>query len=201
VKGTRRTVPRTQASGRLRERQVLSARKRQPEEGRIHGRSMRVGGRRQTLRLLHSAAAWSGKIHGRRYVRRTLRVAERCRRDSAGACGSVRPCHGQAKSCHRAELPERDQGLPAGRGHDLCLALRLTILPPSLPPNGTGRRLGGRSRARAKEPVREAMVEIFPPDWNCPTSVRQRHTGSDLGFCLRVELQTFSLHRKRSSDR
>ena len=46
------------------------------------------------------------------------------------------------------------------------LALRLTILPPSLPPNGTGRRLGGRSRARAKEPVREAMAGIFPPGWN-----------------------------------
>jgi hypothetical protein len=44
------------------------------------------------------------------------------------------------------------------------LALRLTILPPDLPPNGTGRRMGGRSRVRAKEPVREAMAEIFPPD-------------------------------------
>ena len=81
------------------------------------------------------------------------------------------------------------------------LALRLTILPPRLPPNGTGRRLGGRSRVRAKEPVREVMAEIFSADWNCPASARQRHPGSDLGFCLRVELQTFSLHRKRSSDR
>ena len=54
---------------------------------------------------------------------------------------------------------------------------------------------------RAKEPVREAKVEIFPSGRNCPTSVRQRLVGSDLGFCLRVERQTFSPHRKRSSDR
>ena len=46
------------------------------------------------------------------------------------------------------------------------LAPRLTILPVGLPPNGTGRRLGGRSRVRAKEPVREATAEIFPPGWN-----------------------------------
>ena len=51
---------------------------------------------------------------------------------------------------------------------------------------------GGRSGARAKELVRVAMVEIFPPGWNCPASVGQRHIGSDLGFCLRVERQTVS---------
>jgi hypothetical protein len=61
------------------------------------------------------------------------------------------------------------------------LALRSTILPPGCPqqhwtPDG------GRSRARAKEPVRAATVEIFPPDRNCPISVRQRHIGSYLGF-------------------
>jgi hypothetical protein len=66
------------------------------------------------------------------------------------------------------------------------LALRLTILPPGLPPNGTGRRMGRRSRVRAKEPVREVMAEIFSADWNCPASVRQRHTGSDLGFAYEL---------------
>src|ERR1700729_1637789 len=111
-------------------------------------------------------------------------------------CGS-RPPPGEATTCpvrcdHKASRPDATT---------TRLALRLTILPPGLPPNGTGRRIGRRSRVRAKEPVREAMAEIFPPDWNCPASVRQRHTGSDLGFCLRVELRTFSLDRKRSSVR
>jgi hypothetical protein len=54
---------------------------------------------------------------------------------------------------------------------------------------------------RAKEPVREAKAEIFPPDRNCPASVRPRRTGSDLGFCFQVELRTFSPNRKRSSVR
>jgi hypothetical protein len=40
-------------------------------------------------------------------------------------------------------------------------ALRLTILPPSLPPNGTGRRDGGRPRVRAKEPVRGPWSRSF----------------------------------------
>jgi hypothetical protein len=80
------------------------------------------------------------------------------------------------------------------------LALRLTILPPSLPPNGHWTPDGGRSRVRAKELVRATMAEIFPPDRNSPASVMPRHTGSDLGLCLGVELRTFSLHRKRSSD-
>ena len=45
-------------------------------------------------------------------------------------------------------------------------ATLINDLAPQFAPNGTGRRLGGRSRVRAKEPVREAMVEIFPPNWN-----------------------------------
>jgi hypothetical protein len=81
------------------------------------------------------------------------------------------------------------------------LALRLTILPPDLPPNAAGSRMAPVQRARAKEPVREAMVEIFRPTGTFPASARQRHISPDLGFCFRAEHRTFSLHRKRSSDR
>jgi hypothetical protein len=42
----------------------------------------------------------------------------------------------------------------------------ISDLAPQFAPNRTGRRLGGRSRVRAKEPVRDAMVEIFPLNWN-----------------------------------
>ena len=114
-----------------------------------------------------------------------------------GRCNAVRsrPPPGEAtcpaRCDHKASRPDAATAR---------LALRLTILPPSLPPNATGHRLGSRSRVRAKEPVRQAMVEIFPLGWNCPASARQRHTGSDLGFCLRVKRRTFSLDRKRSSD-
>jgi hypothetical protein len=38
-------------------------------------------------------------------------------------------------------------------------ALRLTILPPGLPPNGTGRRMSDCSRVRAKDPVRGGLAE------------------------------------------
>src|SRR3984957_10900496 len=63
---------------------------------------------------------------------------------------AVCPAPGEARTC-----PARCDD-KAGRPDAATtrLALRLTILPPSLPPNGTGRRLGGRSRVRAKEPVR-----------------------------------------------
>jgi hypothetical protein len=37
-------------------------------------------------------------------------------------------------------------------------------LAPSLPPNGTGGRMAAVQEVRAKEPVREAKAEIFPPD-------------------------------------
>jgi hypothetical protein len=79
----------------------------------------------------------------------------------AGAtlCGS-RPLPGEAATCPaRCACKARRPDAATTR-----LALRLTILPPGLPPNGTGRRMGGRSRVRAKEPVRQAMAEIFPPD-------------------------------------
>ena len=39
-------------------------------------------------------------------------------------------------------------------------------LAPQFAPHGTGRRLGGRSRVREKEPVKGPIVEIFPPNWN-----------------------------------
>ena len=65
-----------------------------------------------------------------------------------GRCDAVRsrPPPGEARTCparcdHKAGRPD-----PA----TARLALRLTILPPGLPPNGTGRRLGGRSRAEGK---------------------------------------------------
>jgi hypothetical protein len=81
------------------------------------------------------------------------------------------------------------------------LAPPLNDLAPRFAPQRHWTPDGDCSRVRAKEQVREVMVEIFPPDWNCPASVGQRHTGPDLGFCLRVEPRTFSLRRKRSSDR
>ena len=59
---------------------------------------------------------------------------------------------------------------------------------------------GGRPRSEGKGTGQRGTAEIIPPDWNCPASARQRQIGSDLGFCLRVERRTFSLHRKRSSD-
>jgi hypothetical protein len=70
---------------------------------------------------------------------------------------------------------------PTGRDHDR-LAPLLTILPPTLPPNGTGGRMAAVQEVKAKEPVK-GTAAIFPPDRNCPASVRQRHTSSDLGFC------------------
>ena len=45
-------------------------------------------------------------------------------------------------------------------------ASSINDLAPQFAPSGTRRRLGGRSRVRAKVPVRETMVEIFPPNWN-----------------------------------
>ena len=80
-----------------------------------------------------------------------------------GRCDVVRSRPpGEARTCPaRCDDKAGRPGAATAR-----LALRLTILPPTLPPNGAGRRLGGRSRVRAKEPVREAMAEIFPPGWN-----------------------------------
>jgi hypothetical protein len=96
-----------------------------------------------------------------------------------------------ARCDHNASRPDPAHGTSGPRLNDLA---------PQFAPNGTERRLGSRSQVRAKEPVREATVEISPPGWNCPASARQRHTGSNLGFCLRVKRRTFSLDRKRSSD-
>ena len=77
------------------------------------------------------------------------------------------------------------------------LVLCLTILPPGLPPNGTERWMA----VEGKRAGQRGYSRDLAPDWNCPPSTRQRHTGSDLGFFFRAELRTFSLHRKRSSDR
>ena len=97
-----------------------------------------------------------------------------------------------ARCDHKAGRPDPGHGTSGPPLNDLASRFA---------PHGTGHRLGGRSPVRAKEPVTEATAGIFPPGWNQATPARQRRTGSDLGFCLRVESQAFSPHRKRSSDR
>jgi hypothetical protein len=78
--------------------------------------------------------------------------------------------------------------------------VRLTIWPLGLPPNSTGRwiaavhKRGQRSRSERLWSRSCARLEL-------PHIYEARHTGCDLGFCLRVEVRPFSLHRKRSSDR
>jgi hypothetical protein len=110
--------------------------------------------------------------------------------------GRSRPLPGEARTCparcdHKASRPD---------AATKRLALRLTILPPSLPP--TALDAGWRPfTSEGKRAGQRGYGRDLPPDWSCPTSVRQRRTGSDLGFCLRVERQTFSLHRTRSSVR
>ena len=131
------------------------------------------------------------------------------RRDWSPTAGGANCC-GQAGAMlcgpgHRRERQEpARRGVttsePAGRDHDTP-GPPLNDLAPRFAPQRHRTPDGSSPQARAKEPVREAMAEIFPSDWNCATSVRQQHTGSDLGFCLRVERRTFSLRRKRSSDR
>jgi hypothetical protein len=99
-----------------------------------------------------------------------------------GRCNAVRarPPPGEATTC-----PARcDHKASRADAATTRLALRLTILPPGLPPNGSGCRMAAVHKRGAKEAVREAMAEIFPPGWNCPASVRQQHIGSDQGFCL-----------------
>jgi hypothetical protein len=129
-----------------------------------------------------------------------LRTGCWCRANCCGQTGATLcdswPPPGGATTCpvrcdHKASRPDTatTPGLP------------LNDLAPRFAPQRHWTPDGGRSRARAKGPVREAPVGIFPPDWNCPASARPRHISFDLGFCLRVELRTFSLHRKRSSDR
>jgi hypothetical protein len=39
-------------------------------------------------------------------------------------------------------------------------------LAPQFAPTALDAGLGGRSRVRAKEPVKGPIVEIFPPNWN-----------------------------------
>jgi hypothetical protein len=86
--------------------------------------------------------------------------------------------------CWAGSQPRQGEATPARRGETTRasrpdaatkrLALHLTILPPSLPPNGTGRRLGGRSRVRAKEPVRGLSSRSFRP-----TGTRPHLPGND----------------------
>ena len=59
------------------------------------------------------------------------------------------------------------QGEPTGTGHDAS-GPPLNDLAPRFAPSGAGHRLGGRSRVRSKEPVRQAMVEIFRPAGTVP---------------------------------
>jgi hypothetical protein len=88
---------------------------------------------------------------------------------------------------------------PAGRDHERLSPLN--DLAPQFAPQRHWRPDGGRPGSEGKRAGQRGTAEIFPPDRNCPASVRQQHNGSDLGFCSRVEPRTFSLHRKRSSDR
>ena len=101
-------------------------------------------------------------------------------------------------TAHGEVLQRRAVRLPAAQRPDAITIVwpPHAILPPSLPPNGTGGRMAAVQEVKAKEPVREAKAEVLPPGRNCPASARQRHTGSDLGLCLRVERRTFSLHRR-----
>jgi hypothetical protein len=83
-----------------------------------------------------------------------------------GRCNTSlsRPPSGEGRTCPaRCDRKASRPGAATTR-----LALRLAILPPGLAPQRHWTPDGGRSRARAKEPVRDATVEIFPPDWNCP---------------------------------
>jgi hypothetical protein len=103
------------------------------------------------------------------------------------------------RPCRRRRGIRPRTGPSAGRGHDTS-GTPLSDLAPQFAPQRHWTPDGSCPRARAKEPVRAAAVEIFRPTGNCPTSVRPRHTGSDLGFYLRAELRTFSRPGKRSSD-
>ena len=59
-------------------------------------------------------------------------------------------------------------------------------LAPQFAPHGTGRRLGGRSRVREKEPVKGPIVEIFRPIGIRPhrASSRQHHFPLNLPLTL-----------------
>jgi len=190
------------ASQRAPDRKASAERKEIPARRGAHSRPLNAGRRTTSVAAVAAlCCCMVRKVPWTQVHPADLAGGERCRRDSAAACGLGPPLPRPGKVVAiRLSYPSETKGCRP----DVATtpqALRLTILPPGLPPNGTGLRMAAVSRARAEEPVREAMVEIFPPDWNCPASARQRHTGSDLGFCLRVEHQTFSLHRKRSSDR
>ena len=98
-------------------------------------------------------------------------VPDCCGQAGATLCGS-RPPPGEATACparcdHKASRPDAatTSGTP------------LNDLAPRFAPQRHRAPDGGRSRARAKEPVREATVGSFPPDWNCPASARQ-HTSA-----------------------
>jgi hypothetical protein len=93
-----------------------------------------------------------------------------------GRCNAVRVRSppGEATTCRRG-VPTRR----AGRARPLPLALRLTILPPGLPP--TAPDAGWRPfTSEGKRAGQRGYGRDLPPDWNCPASARQRHIGSDL---------------------
>ncbi len=123
-------------------------------------------------------------------------------------CGAN--CRGQAGAMLRGPARRRERqeparrGVttrrPAGRGHgssgpplnDLALqfAPQRHWTPAGRPFTSEGKRAG-----------RTGHGQDLPAQLELGHTCRQRHTRSDLGFCLRVEHRTFSLHRKRSSDR
>jgi|GEM_PF-6068132 len=81
-----------------------------------------------------------------------------------GRCDAGR---GPGPAGRRNTCPARcdHKGEPAGRGHETS-GPSLNDLAPRFAPQRHWTPDGGRSRVRAKEPVRQAMVEIFPPNWN-----------------------------------
>jgi hypothetical protein len=81
---------------------------------------------------------------------------------NALAAGPALAAHDHAR--HACSEPNEAQ--PPMPARQRSRGGHLTILPPGLPPSGTGPRAGRPFTSEAKEPVREAMAEIFPSGWN-----------------------------------
>jgi hypothetical protein len=111
-----------------------------------------------------------------------------------GSAGSWPP-PGEARTCpvrcdHKASRPDAatTPGLP------------LNDLAPRFAPNGTGHRMAA-IHERGQRAGQRGNRRDLPPDWNCPCICQARHISSDLGFCLRVELRTFSVDGPRQQKR
>jgi hypothetical protein len=109
--------------------------------------------------------------------------------------------HGAARPCLTAVSRPRCR-TPMRLRHSQLMAPVTTSGPPlnDLAPQFAPQRHWTPHGGRCKRAGQRGYGRDLQPDWNCPTSVRQRHTDSDLGFFFRVERRTFSLRRKRSPD-